>query len=340
MLNEIVIPMVSLGGIGLVASLGLGVASRFFAVEVDPRVETLEDILPGANCGGCGLPGCSQFAGALVTGSVEVGACTAISEDAAGAVGELLGVEVELGEKMVARVLCAGSRDKAKERFLYKGVETCQGAVLLCQGSKGCLYGCLGLGSCVTVCPFDAIHMAPNGLPVVDKGRCTGCGKCIDACPKDVIGLVPVSHEVIVLCKSRDKGKVVRKLCDVGCMGCKLCAKNCSYDAVIIEDNVSRIDPVKCKQCGMCAAKCPRKIIIDEAPPRGIAVIGEVCDGCAECVPACKLKAISGEEAQLHAINSDKCIGCGVCLEKCPQTAIKLIETPQKPSLESQAAAG
>lgn len=214
-----------LGGVGITAAVGLVVASRFLAVEVDPRIDKIDDILPGANCGGCGYPGCRGYAEAVVKGTAKMTLCAPGGPETVDGIAKILGVEAEKVEPKVAVVLCSGDQERAREKFLYDGVVDCRAAHRVGGGHKICPTGCLGLGTCADVCTFDAVHITERKLAVVDAARCTGCGNCVDVCPRGIIKLFPSSHTVHVLCVNTAKGARVKKYCSCGCIGCKLCAK-------------------------------------------------------------------------------------------------------------------
>ena len=262
---EILFSLVIIGGMGLVFGGLLSFAAQRFAVEEDARVETICDLLPGANCGACGFPGCISFAEKIVTGNVNVSSCIPGGKAVCDNICEVMGVASVASEtKLVAEVYCLGSRDIAPDRFEYHGVKDCKAAMSFGGGFKGCTYGCLGLGTCAECCPFDALHMAANGLPVVDLERCTGCGICVKACPRNIIRMVSADRiGKYVPCNSRDKGKVVREVCEVGCIGDKACAKACPQDAIYFEENLAFIDSSKCDDCGKCVDACKRRIIKD-----------------------------------------------------------------------------
>lgn len=250
-----------LATLGIVFGISLAMAARKLAVESDPRIDEIEALLPGANCGACGYPGCRGLAEAMVAGSAQVNACPVTKDYSP--IAEVMGVKVETPkDRQVAKVRCAGGNKETKERFKYIGVADCVSANNLAGGSKVCEYGCLGMGSCATVCPFAAIAINENGLPVVDEQKCAGCGLCVKACPRMLITLVSPGAAVTVLCRSKEKGAGVRKACQVGCIGCGLCVKNCPEQAIIIEENVAVIDPKKCSGCGICLTKCPTKAIV------------------------------------------------------------------------------
>lgn len=257
----IIIAAVIVGGTGLFIGVFLGVAGKKFAVEVDEREEAILGVLPGNNCGGCGYAGCSGLAAAIVKGEAPVNQCPVGGAPIAAQIGEIMGVSAEEGARKVAFVKCAGDCEKAKQDYKYTGVEDCASMAFIPNGGpKGCNYGCLGYGSCVKACPFDAVHII-NGIAVVDKEACKACGKCVAACPKNLIELIPYDAKNKVQCNSKDKGKDVMAACSVGCIGCHLCEKNCPEGAVTVTDNIAHIDYEKCTGCGTCAEKCPKKII-------------------------------------------------------------------------------
>ncbi len=249
------------GGIGILVGLFLGVAGIRFHVEVDPREEDVLKALPGNNCGGCGYPGCSGLASAIVKGEAPANGCPVGGEPVAKKVSEIMGVESGDSVHMVAYVSCAGDCEKAGRNYRYYGAKDCRMASFSPGGGdKSCSSGCLGLGTCVSVCPFDAIHIR-NGIAVVDREKCKACGKCVSACPKGLIRLIPYDAKYMVACASRDKGPVTMKACSVGCIGCGICVRNCPKEAITMVDNHAIIDPEKCVGCGICAGKCPKKAI-------------------------------------------------------------------------------
>jgi len=253
-------PLIILGVLGLLFGMGLYIASRVFRVRVDPRIDMVEHALPGANCGVCGLAGCSALAKAIVHGSVDVTACIPGGEHVAHLVADIMGVEAKEVEKDVAIFRCQG-RD-VPDRFEYRGIETCAAANLIHGGPKECRVGCIGFGDCSKVCPFDALHMV-DGFPLVDEAKCTGCGKCVEACPKNLFELLSVTKLVHVRCVNCEPGKFVRKYCKVGCIGCKKCENVCKFDAVHIENNLAVFDYEKCTSCGMCVKECPTDTIVN-----------------------------------------------------------------------------
>ncbi len=259
-MNEILVPILIIGGMGLLFGVLLGVASKIFAVETDERVPKILEALPGANCGGCGFAGCAAYANALVSGGVRPNMCPVGGSAVAQQIAVILGVKAEEKEPMVARVLCNGSPDRAKQKYIFDGLPDCHSAARLGGGEKMCPHGCLGLGSCVKVCKFDAISVV-NGVAVVDTEKCVACGACAAECPKNIIKILPAKSKYTITCKSVEKGKMTRQDCMVGCIGCGICAKSCPKEAITVKDNLAAIDPSKCVNCGICAKKCPQHAI-------------------------------------------------------------------------------
>lgn len=261
-ITGILIAAVIVAVIGLILGLFLGVAGEKFKVEVDEKEVAVRAELPGNNCGGCGYAGCDGLAAAIAKGEAEVSACPVGGADCAARIGEIMGISAGNAKKMVAFVKCAGTCDKTNTDYEYYGVEDCKMLSFVPNGGpKTCNYGCLGYGSCVKACPFDAIHII-DGVAKVDKDQCKACKKCIAACPKNLIELVPYDSKHLVQCSSKDRGVDVKKGCQVGCIGCKMCEKVCEVGAITVTDNVAHIDTEKCTNCGKCAEKCPVKIIL------------------------------------------------------------------------------
>lgn len=261
-ITGILIAMAVVGGVGLFIGLFLGFAAIKFKVEVDEKEEAVLGLLPGNNCGGCGYAGCSGLAAAIAKGEAEVNACPVGGEPVGQKIAEIMGVEAKEGKRQVAFVKCAGDCDKTTLDYEYTGIEDCRMLSFVPNGgAKSCNYGCLGFGSCVKACPFDAIHVE-NGIAVVDKEACKACGKCIAVCPKNLIELIPYDAKHMVACSSKDKGPVTMKACKVGCIGCSLCAKNCPSEAITVENFNAHIDQEKCTGCGICKEKCPKGSII------------------------------------------------------------------------------
>ena len=251
------------GVVGIIVAVLLGIAAEAFKVEVDERVILVREELPGNNCGGCGYAGCDGLAAAIVAGEAKVDQCPVGGAETGAKIAAILGVEATSSERKVAFVKCAGTCDKAGRKYNYYGVDDCLKAVIAPGGgAKTCAYGCLGLGSCVKACDFGAVRII-DGVAKIDPEACKACGKCADVCPKKLIDLIPESalSKSVVECSSQAKGKEVKDACEVGCIGCGVCKKQCEAGAIEIVNNLAVIDYEKCTGCGKCAAKCPRKII-------------------------------------------------------------------------------
>ncbi|NLF35259.1 MAG: Fe-S cluster domain-containing protein [Clostridiales bacterium] len=261
-MKTVFLAVVVLSVLGGVFGLILAYASKVFAVEKDPREEAIAEALPGANCGGCGFPGCGGYAAAVVAGNAPVNACAAGGADVAAEIAEIMGVAAGDIVKRIAQVHCTGG-GCAHLKYDYVGISDCLSAARMTGGgAMECRYGCYGLGTCVSECPFDAIHVV-DGLARVDEEKCVACGKCVAICPRHIIELVPLTTKkhVAIPCSSKDKGPDTRKFCDDGCIGCGICVKACPTEAIVLVDNLARIDYEKCIGCGICAQKCPRKTI-------------------------------------------------------------------------------
>ncbi|MCP4546454.1 MAG: RnfABCDGE type electron transport complex subunit B [bacterium] len=250
-----------LAGLGLVAGLGLGLAAKFFAVEVDPRQEEIGDILPGANCGGCGYAGCSDFAKGVVEGKAAPDACPVGGAETAADIGRIMGITIEEKERSVALVLCQGDSTAAPTKFHYNGMTSCASAALVGGGDKLCGAGCLGLADCQMVCPFGAIEMTEGGIARVISERCTSCGKCVTACPKNIIQIVPASAPIHILCRNTDKGGVARKACTYACIGCKKCEKFTGDGSMVVTNALASTDYTNPPQDPAVIGECPNACI-------------------------------------------------------------------------------
>jgi Na+-translocating ferredoxin:NAD+ oxidoreductase RNF subunit RnfB len=261
---DILNPILVIGGLGAVFGAGLGIAGRLLESKEDERLTRIKDMLPGVNCGGCGYKGCNDFAEGLFRGETNVENCPVGGKTLISNIAAILGIETEEFVRKTAFIKCLGYDDVAEFRYIYSGHSDCKSAQTLAGGgAKTCGYGCLGYGSCITVCKFDAIYKE-NGIAIVDKDKCTQCGVCVPACPRGLIDIIPYDTKMMVACNTRDIGKAVRGYCSVGCIGCKLCDRLCKPNAVKMIGNVAWIDPAKCSGCGECAAKCPTKAIVAE----------------------------------------------------------------------------
>lgn len=296
-MDLILVAVISLGAIGLISAIVLFVASKKFAVYEDPRIGEVAEVLPQANCGGCGYPGCAGFAEACVkAGSLEGKLCPVGGQPVMARVAAILGLEAASAEPKVAVVRCNGSCEHRPRTTRYDGVSSCAVANATYGGETDCTFGCLGCGDCVDACQFDAIHMNPEtGLPEVDENACTACGACVKACPRRIIELRPKgknNRRVYVSCVNKDKGAQTRKACSVGCIGCGKCVKVCPFEAITLENNLAYIDPAKCKLCRKCEAECPQGAILAvNFPPRKSKVETSVEEKPAQTVQPAKAEA-------------------------------------------------
>ncbi len=266
--------VIALGLLGLVLAAILYVVAQKFKVQEDPRIDEIAALLPGANCGGCGYPGCRGLASALVSATDISGMkCPASSAEVMRQIGTILGQEVTETEPKIAVVRCNGTCQNRQTVNKYDGADSCAFASMLYAGDTNCSFGCLGHGDCVAACKFDAISINPNtGLPIVDETKCVACGACAKACPKGIIELRnrgKKDRRLFVSCVNKDKGAVARKACTAACIGCGKCTKVCAFEAITVENNVAYIDFEKCKMCRKCAAECPTGAIHEvNFPPR------------------------------------------------------------------------
>ncbi len=323
---EILYAALVLGGMGLLFGGLLTLTSKVFAVPSNPVRDAVRELLPGANCGGCGYPGCDGCADAIAAGKAPVNACPVASAEAAEAIAAAMGVEpADASARLVAKVICQGDIDRCKTKFNYTGIQDCVAASLVSDGNRSCKYACLGLGTCVKACPFDAIHIDEHKkIAVVDEDKCKACGKCVAACPKGVLDLQPVTRPVRLMCRAAEEGYLVSDNCRVGCIGCERCAIACKFGAITMVNNLPVIDMEKCVGCMMCAEACPTNAIWADWDDRKIAEITpEDCIGCGMCKRQCQFEAITGEKKQPHEITT-ACTGCGACAAKCPKKCITM----------------
>lgn len=273
-MNPIIISLLVLGVTGLVAAVLLYVIAQKFKVEEDPRIDAVQEVLPGANCGGCGFAGCRALAEACAKAETLDGLlCPVGGAPVMEKVGTILGLAAVATEPKVAVVRCNGTCEARPHTSQYDGAHTCQIQHNLYVGETACPFGCLGCGDCVAACAFDALHIdEATGLPVVDEDKCTACGKCTKACPRNIIELRkkgPKNRRVTVLCVNKDKGPAARKACLNACIGCGKCQKECAFEAIIVENNVAYIDFNKCRLCRKCETVCPTGAIhAVNFPPR------------------------------------------------------------------------
>jgi len=259
------IPILTMSIMGLLFGLGLAYASKIFRVDIDPKIDRILRALPGSNCGACGMAGCASLAEAIAHGKMEVTACAPGGQEVYNKISEILGVGVKIKQKRIAIVRCNGGK-RSVDKYEYQGIKKCSAVNLLAGGNKACRFGCIGFGDCVEVCPFDAISLNANNIPVVSALKCTACGKCVQACPKKLIYLENESHKIYVKCLSQDKGAVVKSICPVGCIGCRICEK-ISGGVFIVENNLARADYSRAKPDTAWQAaieKCPTTCIVSE----------------------------------------------------------------------------
>lgn len=259
-MNTVIASVLIVSGLGLLIGVILAIASNIFSVSHDEKAEQILSLLPGVNCGACGYSGCMGYASALSAGTCKNGLCSPGGEETAKAVAALLGLSETDVEYKTAFISCMrGSRKKDKS-FNYRGNMTCSSASSLFGGPLLCGTGCIGLLDCAASCEYGAITVS-GGITHIDPQICRGCSKCLAACPKGLISFVRSKKRAAVLCKSCDKASDIRKNCGVGCIGCKLCVKQCEYGAITVENKLAFVDPYKCTACGKCAVACPQKCI-------------------------------------------------------------------------------
>lgn len=261
-MTVILTAVMALGGLTVLLSLLLIFANKKLFVQEDPRIDIVEEMLPHANCGACGYPGCRPFAEALVKGDAPPAKCTVSSEDGILQIAKFLGVAAGEQEKIVARLACAGGINVARNRAKYEGLETCRAAAVVTGGGKGCFWGCLGLGDCEDVCDFNAIHMNQFSLPVVDEDNCTACNDCVEVCPKDLFSLHPASHRLWVACKNQEFGDEILEDCEVGCTACARCALDAPGDLIKMVGNLPVVDYSKNHNTQVPIQRCPTGAIV------------------------------------------------------------------------------
>lgn len=259
--QTILIAAALVGGTGVLIAVFLEAATKVFHVDADPRIEAIEDVLPGNNCGGCGYPGCSACAKAIVEGETSASACVVGGQPVACEVADIMGTKAAKTIRLVAVVGCSGNCYRTEKLYRYTGLRSCKSLTYMQNGGpKACTHGCAGYGDCVKVCQFDAMTIV-NGVAYVDWKKCRGCGQCAEACPKHLIKLVPVINKYQIMCSSHDKGKDVMAVCENGCIACHACERACEQGAITFDNNLPVINQDKCNSCGACARACPKRVI-------------------------------------------------------------------------------
>lgn len=257
----VVITAVSLGVIAFLCGLVLFAASKKFAVLENPLIDEVEEMLPAANCGGCGFAGCRSFAEEIVNTKNTDLSCPVAGDEKMAAIATKIGVELPTGPKMVARVMCQGGKHSKREGE-YDGIKSCSAVSVTNMVDLVCSHGCMGYGDCLDACPFGCIEIK-DGIAVINEETCTGCGICIKTCPRNLIIYTPKDKQTFVACSSPDKGAAVKGYCSVGCIGCKLCVKACEYEAIDYKPFLAIINTDKCTECGACVSKCPTNAILN-----------------------------------------------------------------------------
>ncbi|NQU38749.1 MAG: RnfABCDGE type electron transport complex subunit B [Lentisphaerae bacterium] len=260
-MTPILATSLTIGGAGLACSGLLALAARFLSVEEDPRVEEVTNILPGANCGGCGFAGCANYAEAIIVDNAAINLCAPGGADVLKSLADMLGQTAQAAEHKVAIVLCNGDTANAPRKFEYNGVADCHAAHAIGGGDKLCSYGCLGYASCARVCPVGAIEMT-GGIAKVHPDLCISCTACVKACPRQLIKMVPSARTIHVLCSSKDKGPAVKKACKVGCIGCTLCTKQVDDEQIKMEGFLAVVDYAKPLDSDAPIEKCPTHCIV------------------------------------------------------------------------------
>jgi Na+-translocating ferredoxin:NAD+ oxidoreductase RNF subunit RnfB len=259
--TDILIPVAITGGMAILFGIILVVVAKFFEIPIDERQTQLREMLPGANCGACGYSSCDAYSAALANGGVPSGLCSVGGPELSVSLAAYLGVEAQSVDPRIACVMCNGDTESTRTRYEYQGIQDCVTASMMFSGPWACTFGCLGLGTCVKACPYDAIVVL-KGVAVVDPDKCRSCELCVPSCPKNLIFMIPHrEHSLQVRCRNAQSGAETRKLCTVGCIGCQRCVKVCGDDAIHMKGPLASIDQDKCTACGKCKEVCPTNSI-------------------------------------------------------------------------------
>jgi len=321
-----IIPTIVTAGVMAAAGIALGVIAGRVRRPFYSRIDRIRRTLPDLDCGVCGYPRCTDFAEAVAGDGAGSLVCIAGGPRTAHAIADVLGVDAEPAESAIAVVHCRGGRREAINRANYEGVVDCRAAILLDNGVKACVEGCLGLMTCVRECPFGALSINNDGVAVVDRRKCNGCGTCVDACPRNLLSILPEVHKIFLACNNHDEGTGVSSRCLAGCTSCGECITITSSGAVSMQDHLPVLDYRTPGENFLAAAyACPAKCFVDLARARPRANIDTACDGCGACVIACPVKgAITGFPGKRHVVGKELCIGCGRCLAVCHAHAVSL----------------
>jgi Na+-translocating ferredoxin:NAD+ oxidoreductase RNF subunit RnfB len=290
------------------------------------RFDSINRSLPGINCGACGYKECLGFAESVVHGLADPAGCVPGGPKTAYALADILGATPKIADPVMAAVHCKGGTGEVKNIATYRGIEDCHAAVLINNGVKACIEGCLGLGSCVRSCRFGALSINENKVAVVDRQKCNGCGACLSSCPRNLLSLFPHVHKIYLACANHESGDAVSTYCTVGCTACEACVKVTPTGAIAMRNNLPELDYFTPSENFVGAAyKCPSKCFVDLIKVRPKANIDTKCDGCGDCVAVCPVPgAITGQKTARHVIKKEICIGCGRCLAICHVRAISM----------------
>jgi RnfABCDGE-type electron transport complex B subunit len=322
----IFIPLIVTAGAMAATGTAVGVVAGLIRRPFYTRLDRIRRTLPDLDCGVCGHARCIDFAEAVASGEAGPLGCIPGGPRTAHAIADALGIEAEPAEAAIAAVHCKGGNRETARRANYEGMVDCRAALLLDNGVKACVEGCLGLSTCVRECPFGALSINDDGVAVVDRRKCNGCGACVGACPRDLISIIPDVHKIFLACNNHDEGSWVSSCCSVGCTSCGECVDITPSGAVSMHDHLPVLDYRTPGENFLAAAyRCPSKCFVDLVKARPRANIDTSCDGCGDCALSCPVPgAITGSPGKRHVVRKELCIGCGRCLSVCPAHAVSL----------------